>query len=341
LLPSLYGQFVYCLTSGRVPKALEYAERCQSMAARTPDQLTQLIARRAMGSALLEMGEFAAARTQLDQLLALNNAEKDRSLLVHYVTDPHASGLGFLALDLWALGYPDQAVATREKALKHAVEANHANTSGFVRFYSGAQLSVLLGKFEDITAHVETLNSRPEGRMPHWSILGQIMKGWAMGCVGKLDDGLVLIKKGIDSLEKIGGIHWPHYYSLFAILQARAGKRPDSLSAIGKAKELVSETGEHFWHADVVRIEGEIGLILGASAKEAEEKFVEALKVSRKQRAKSFELRAATSIARLWRDQGKRPEAHDLLAPIYGWFTEGFDTLDLKEAKSLLEQLRT
>jgi predicted ATPase len=338
-LPSLYGQFVYCLTSGKIPMALGYAERCQSLAAQTGDRLTRLIAHRAMGSALLELGEFEAARAQLAQLLALDNVEKDRALSAQYVTDPHASGLTFLALTLWALGHPDQAVTVREEAFKHAVDANHANTSGFVSIYAGAQLSALLGNMDNIRTHVENLSARPEGRMPHWAIIGQIMMGWAIGCAAQLEDGIALMKKGIDAHDNIGGIHWPHYLSLFAILQARTGNMPDSLSAISQAKKLIAGTGEYFWHADVLRIEGELGLLFGASTKQSEGCFVLALEVARQQQAKSWELRAAMSLARLWRDQGKRQQARDLLAPIYGWFTEGFATLDLKQAKTLLNEL--
>jgi predicted ATPase len=298
-----------------------------------------MIAHRAMGSVLLQMGDFAAARAQLDRFLAFEHAEKDRSLSVHYIADPHASGLSFLALNLWALGYPDQAVAAREKAFKHAADANHVNTSGFVRIYAGAQLSVLLGNLEDIRTQVEHLSARSEGRMPHWSIIGQIMSGWAIGCAARLEDGIALMKKGIDAAEEIGGIHWPHYHSLFAVLQARAGNMPRSLSAVNQAKELIAVTGEYFWHADVLRIEGELGLLFGGPAKPSETCFVQAVEVAEKQLAKSFQLRAATSLARLWFDLGKCAEARDLLAPIYGWFTEGFETMDLKEAKALLEKL--
>jgi predicted ATPase len=113
----------------------------------------------------------------------------------------------------------------------------------------------------------------------------------------------------------------------------------DGLSAIRKAQELIAESGEYFWHADVLRIEAELGLLFGASTKIAETHFVRALEIARKQQAKSFELRATTNIARLWRDQGKRNEARELLAPVFGWFTEGFDTRDLKEAKTLLDTL--
>jgi predicted ATPase len=260
---------------------------------------------------------------------------------VHYVSDPHATGLTFLALNLWTLGYPDKAVAVREKALKHAVDANHANTSGFVSIYAGAQLSVLLGNMEDVERYVENLNARPEGRMPHWAMIGQILKGWAFGCAGQLEAGIALIKKGIDAADKVGGIHRPHYHSLFANLQARAGNVQDSLSAINKAKELIAQTGEYFWHADVLRIEGELRLLSGASTKEAEASFFQALEVARKQRAKSFELRTVASIAGLWRGQGNLIDARNLLASTYGWFTEGFDNRDLKEAKALLDSLIT
>ena len=191
LLPSLYGQFAYCLTSGMIPKALEYAKRCQSMAAHTGDRLTRLMAHRAMGSALLEMGEFEAARAQLDQFLSLHNAERDRSLSAHYVTDPYASDLAFLAVALWALGYPDQAVVVREKAFKHAADLNHANTSGFVSLYAGAQLSMLLGNTEHIRAHVENLQARSGGRMPLWApVVGHILIGWASGRAGSRNTAL-------------------------------------------------------------------------------------------------------------------------------------------------------
>jgi predicted ATPase len=133
--------------------------------------------------------------------------------------------------------------------------------------------------------------------------------------------------------------HMTHYLSLLAILQARAGNMQDSLRALSRANEEIADTGERLWLSDVLRIGGELGVLFGVAGEDCERRFVEALAAARKQQAKSFELRAATSLARLWRDQGKRQHARDLLAPVYGWFTEGFDTLDLKEAKTLLDGL--
>jgi predicted ATPase len=122
-------------------------------------------------------------------------------------------------------------------------------------------------------------------------------------------------------------------------MRARTGNLLDSMSLIDKAKKLIADTDEYFWHADVLRIEGELRLLLRESAKQAETCFVQALGIAEKKQARPFELRAATSLARLRRDQGERQRAHDLLAPMYGWFTEGLDTLDLKQAKTLLDEL--
>ena len=143
LLPTLNLQYVYCTASGRIPEALEYSERCQSIAAHTGDRLARLIANRAMGVSLFEMGQFEAARAKLEQFLVMERNEEDRSLSVNYVADPWANALAYLALSLWVLGYPDQAVAVRKQALKHATDTNHANTSSIVTIYAGAQLGAL------------------------------------------------------------------------------------------------------------------------------------------------------------------------------------------------------
>ncbi|MEY9403672.1 putative ATPase/class 3 adenylate cyclase [Bradyrhizobium japonicum] len=341
LLPSLYGQYGYCIASGKIAKALEYSKRCQSLAAQTEDRVTRLIAYRAMGASLLEMGEFEAAKAHLQQILAIDRVDADQALSALYLADPHASGLAYLALNLWVLGYPDQAVVAREMAIKHALAAKHANTTGVVSIYAGAQLSALLGKMDEVTNYIEDLNAQLGSRVPLWVLsCGKILSGWAIGCADQLEGGIARMKQGIQAAEEQVRFHSPHYHSLLAILQARAGYLEDSLTTIRKATDLMRETGEFLWQADILRIDGELRLRLGASTNEAGEvSLFQALKVARKQRAKSFELRAATSVARLWREEGKRDEARELLAPVYGWFTEGFDTLDLKQAKALLDEL--
>jgi predicted ATPase len=297
------------------------------------------------------MGEFESAKAQFEQAVALY-MDQDRKLVAWAAADLRATSLAFLALALWALGYPDQAVAARNRAFVLADQVNHANTTGFVCLYGGAELSSLLGRMDDVNAYLQQLDALSQERMPHWVLLSQIMAGWALASAGQAENGLAIMRTGMNTGETLWrtggpepneqsyryGIHWPHYLSRFAILHARGGNKQESLAAIGRAKQMIVETGEYLWHPDVLRIEGELRQLFGAPAREAEACFVSALEVARKQQARSFELRAASSLARLWRDQGEHGKARDLLAPVYGWFTEGLDTRDLQEAKALLDK---
>jgi predicted ATPase len=305
-----------------------------------------------LGSALLEMGEFESARQELEFMLASQHPEHDRALAPQYVTAPHASGLAFLALTLWVLGYPDQAVSVREHAFAQANHVAHANTVGFVHIYAGAELSTLLGDMNRAKDYLEKIIDLSEERMPHWVYIGRILTGWVLACAGQVESGVLIMQVGLAEAEVLFGdqalgdqylpcgVHSPHFVSLLALLYARTGNERESLGAIERAKEMIAGTGEYLWHSDVLRIEGELKLLFGSHASEPEECFIHALAVAREQRAKSFELRAATSLARLWCKLGRTADASILLEPIYGWFTEGFDTLDLKEAKALLEQLK-
>jgi predicted ATPase len=309
-----------------------------------------MFAHNTLGTASLEMGEFTKAKAHLLQAVALY-VEHDRELVAWAAADVRATRIAFMALALWALGYPDQAVAARDQAFVLAEQVNHANTTALVYLYGGAELSSLLSRMDDVNAHVQQLNVLSHERMPHWVLLGQIMTGWALANVGQAEKGLALMQLGINTGEtqwRVGeaerqsypyGIHWPHYLSRLALLQAWTGNKQDSLSTIERAGEMIADTGEYLWHSDVLRIKGELRLLTGAPAKHAEACLVSAIEVARKQEAKSFELRAATSLAQLWRDQGRTAGARDLLVPICSWFTEGFDTLDLKRAKALLAEL--
>jgi predicted ATPase len=292
-----------------------------------------------MGSTLLEMGEFAAARVQFEQVLALYDPEHDGALAMQYTVDPRASSLGFLAIALWAAGYLDQAVGAREQAIKHAAELNHANTSGIVCFYSGVQLAELLGNMDDLRFHLQKLETLFRERMPFWSALGRIMTGWMLAVTGgPAEEGIALIREGISD-KSMSHFHRAHYLSLLAAVQARVGNAQECLKALSRAKQEIADSGERLWLSDVLRIEGELRLRFGYPEKDSERKFVEAIEVARNQQARSFELRAATDLARLWQHQGNQTEARALLAPLYGWFTEGFDTVDLKTAEALLAEL--
>ncbi len=153
-------------------------------------------------------------------------------------------------------------------------------------------------------------------------------------------EAISLVRQGIAEIDAVGtAFHRPHCLSILAELHAQLGNHTESLRLIEDAHRQVMRTEEHFWHADLCRIEGELRHQAGAADAEVEACFISAIDRARQQDAKSFELRAATSLARLWRDQGRHDEARTLLAPVYGWFTEGFDTPDLMDAKALLGEL--
>jgi predicted ATPase len=180
-------------------------------------------------------------------------------------------------------------------------------------------------------------------------VSGLILRGWAIAVQEYSHESLVQIRQGLDTYRSIGAeLHRPHFLSMLAEASGILGQPERGLAALEEALTLIEQTGERYYEAELHRQRGELLLLCETKSHaaqgsreqhEAEACFQHALDVSRQQQAKSFELRAAMSLSRLWQQQGKRAEAHDLLAPIYHWFTEGFDTADLQDAKVLLDEL--
>ena len=176
---------------------------------------------------------------------------------------------------------------------------------------------------------------------PQWKALGALLRGWALAQQGQAQEGIGLITQGMMAWRATGAeISRPYFLALLAEAHGTIGQPEAGLPVLTEALALVHTTGERWYEPELYRLKGVLLLQQSADNQaEAESCFHHALEIARSQQAKSFELRAATSLARLWQRQGKRTEAHELLAPVYGWFTEGFDTADLQEAKALLDQL--
>jgi len=176
---------------------------------------------------------------------------------------------------------------------------------------------------------------------PLWAAYGMSLRGWALAMQGQGEAGMIQVRQGITAFRTTGAaLAVPYFSALLAEVCDHLGHPEDGLQALAEAQTLVEQHEERYWEAEVARLRGVLLLRQpGTSQAEAEACFQQALDVARRQEAKSLELRAAMSLARLWRQQGRHTEARDLLAPIYGWFTEGFDTADLQEAKALLEAL--
>jgi predicted ATPase len=251
------------------------------------------------------------------------------------------TALGWRELALWVLGYPEKAGADTDQALNDAREVGQAGTLMFALDHASLT-HILCGNYATANALLdELLDLADEKGAFYWKAVGLIDQGCVLALTGKAADAVQMLTSGITAFRSTGATVWlPLYLSCLARSYAELGQFDDACRCVGEAITAVETTKESWYEAEVNRVAGEIALKSPEpDAAKAEAYFERALAVARQQQGKSWQLRAALSMARLWRDQGKRSEARDLLAPIYDWFTEGFDTLDLKQAKNLLDEL--
>jgi predicted ATPase len=300
-----------------------------------------MVGHRLMGISSLFTGEIAAGRAHLDQSIALYDPAEHRPLATRFGVDSRVSILSYRSFALWSLGYPEAALTDADDAIRNAREMGQAAALMYALGHHSATYA-LCGNFAAAVADAqEHLVLTEEMGSPFWKAIGVMNEGSVLALTGRASDATEMLISGISAWRTMGASAFlPMYLPRLARAHAELGQVDDAWRCIGEAMTAVETTKEKWCEAEVHRVAGEIALKSPEpDAAKAEAYFERALSVARAQEAKSWELRAATSQARLWRDRGKRDEAHDLLAPIYGWFTEGFDTLDLKEAKALLGEL--
>jgi predicted ATPase len=249
--------------------------------------------------------------------------------------------LSYRSQALWLLGYPEAALADTKDALSDAREIGQAATLMYA-LHMAAYTVIFCGDYVAAEKHSEELMALGhEKATPIWKALGIMHQGWILSLTGKASEAVSTITSGLDGFRSTGATQFaPLYLSYLAKVHAELGQFDDAWRCVGDATNQVRCTKEAWHESEVHRVAGEIALKSPTpDVKKAEAYFEHALAVARQQQAKSWELRAAMSLARLWRDQGKVQQARELLAPVYGWFTEGFGTRDLKDAKALLEEL--
>jgi predicted ATPase len=244
-------------------------------------------------------------------------------------------------MTLWLLGYPAQALARLHEALTLAHKLLHPYSLAFVQCMA---TYVYQWRQDVSTVHEQAeaaIALATEQGLLQWAALGTSVRGWALTMQGQNEEGLTQVRQGITAWRATGqALAVPYFCTLLADVCAHLGHPADGLQALAEAHTLVEQHDERWWEADIHRLRGVLLLRQpGTPQAEAEAWFQRALDVARHQEAKSLELRAAMSLSRLWQQQGKRAAAHALLAPLYDWFTEGFDTADLQEARALLEAL--
>jgi predicted ATPase len=300
-----------------------------------------MIGHRMMGISLLLTGNIAEGRGHLDQAIALYDPAEHRALATRFGQDTAVTVLGFRSVALWLLGYPEAALRDADDALGNAREIGQAATLMHALFHASIPYT-LCGNRAAAAAQARELVALAEEKGSLFrKACGMVRQGCVLALTGRASDATEILISGMTAVRTTGATQWmPFYLPHLARAHAKLGQFEAAWRCIGEAMKAAETTKEKWCEAEIHRTAGEIALMSPEpDAAKAQVHFERAITIARAQKAKSWELRAATSLARLWRDHGKRQQARDLLAPIYRWFTEGFDTLDLKEAKALLDEL--
>ena len=341
LVPVLYGLWLFYLVRSQLHTAREIGETLLRVAQRTDDPALAVIAHHALGATWLWLGAFPAARQHLEASIALYTPDQGRARVLRIGQDPGVACRVLAAQILWLLGYPERALTHIHEGLALAHALSHPYSLAFARLWA-AIVSQLRRDVPAVHEQAEAAVALSiEQGFPFWAAAGTILRGWALAIQGQGEEGMAQVCQGIAAYRATEAPLLVAYYcTLLADVSAHLGHPEDGLQALVEAHTLMEQQEERYWEAEVCRLRGVLLLRQpGTPQAEAEPWLQRALDVARHQEAKSLELRAAMSLARLWQQQGKQAEARELLAPIYGWFTEGFDTADLQEAKALLEAL--
>jgi DNA-binding winged helix-turn-helix (wHTH) protein/predicted ATPase len=335
LVTVLHGLRQVYNARGDFQRAREYGEQALALAQRLQDPAALIEAHYALGVPLYNLGEITLAHAHFERGISLADA----------LAQPHRSRHGvlsrtYVAMILWYLGYPDQALRRCHEALTLA-QSSHPFT-----LYSALRKSGQLHQLrrEVHAAHEwfeAALALASEQGLARWLPISMHERGWALATQGQHDEGMAQMRQGIAALQATGTkMNLPYLLARLAEVSGNSGQAEEGLRPLAEALAVMDDTGGRRDEAWLYHIKGELLLQQALpDAAQAEACFQQALAVARRQQAKSWELRAAMSLARLWQRQSKRVEARELLAAIYGWFTEGFDTADLQEAKALLEAL--
>jgi predicted ATPase len=342
LFSALYGIWIasYVAFDGNLMR--RNATQFLALAEKEGATVPRMVGHRLMGISLLCTGDIAQGRTYFDRVIALYDPVEHRPLATRFGVDIGASVLSYRSMALWALGYPDAALANAANALKDARAINHVATLMYT-LHNTSLAHIWCGSYGTANAQLDEVVSLADQKgAVYWSANGILVRGWLFALTEKVPDAIQMLNSGITAYRSTGSTNWvPLHLSTLAMAHAELHQFGDARRCADEAITIAEATNERWCEAEINRVAGEIALKSPEQdVAKAQSYFERALAVARRQQAKSWELRAAMSLARLWRDQDKVQQARELLAPVYGWFTEGFDTRDLKEAKALLDELR-
>jgi predicted ATPase len=339
LFPALWGLCLFRITRGEIQTGLNMAEQLLGLAQDAKDPGLLLQAHYALGRVHAFLGDWAIAKTHLEQAIAYYDRRQHHSHTFLYGGhDPCVSCMAWAAHSLWMLGYPEQALQRGREALTLARELGHPASLG-----QAQALVALLHQYRrDVTETLELAEelegfAADQGLLFHWAA-ASVLRGWALVERGRREEGMAQIRQGFDTGGPTRAHLRAHSLALLAEAWGKGGNFTAGLAEMAKAFTLVEETGIHFYEPELCRLKGEFLLALDPeNPAEAEACFHQAVAIARRQQAKSLELRATMSLARLWQRQGRRDEARATLGAVYGTFTEGFTTPDLVDAAAFLK----
>ena len=369
LFAALTGLRRFYYVQGKFRTAHDLDEELLKLAQNAQDVILLALAHQVAGATSFVLGEFIAAREHFEQGMTFYVPQQHRTLaFLYFGDDPGVVGLSYAACALWSLGYPDQALKRSQEALTLAQELSHPFSLAFALSFA-AMLHQYRREGQVAQERAEaTITLSTEQASPFWLTLGTILRGWALVEQGKGEEAILQMRQGLVAYRATGvELRWPYYLALLAGAYGKVGQAEEGRGVLTEALATMDRTGERFYEAELYRLKGMLTLQSKTSLGQVSDKsrtsqdksedtnsqaptpnaqadaetcFHKAIEVARHQQAKSLELRATMSLARLWQSQDKKNEAHQLLSNIYNWFTEGFDTADLQDAKVLLEGLQ-
>jgi predicted ATPase/class 3 adenylate cyclase len=337
----LWGLSNVYVVRADLTKHREVGAQFLSLAEQQSDAILLLVAHYLTGQNLLHVGEYVTGLAHFNQACALYDPQHHHTYVTLFGVDVGVFALSYISHALWGLGYPEQAVQRSREALALAQKVEHPFSIALAQAYA-AMLQQFRREPSTATKHAEiALTVCTEQGFAYYLAWATIIQGWALAETGRREAGIAQMHQGLTTLQATGGgLRIPYYLTLLAEADGEVGQAEEGLHLLVGAASHLDKTQDRWVEAELYRLRGDLLLAVSPDNHLAAEAcFHQALDIARHQQATSLELRAAISLARLWQSQGKRQEAYDLLALVYGWFTEGFDTADLQEAKTLLQEL--